>query len=80
MNLSCASNDDRPSADELLQQLERECQGVIPTATLSLLLEPLRALIAIVPDERDELQLEASINQFEDVLEAFLLREAPTSS
>lgn len=80
MNASCASNDDRPSADELLQQLERECQGVIPSATLMLLLEPLQALVAIVPDERDELQVEAAINQFEDVLEAFLLREAPTSS
>lgn len=80
MNASCAPKDDRPSIDELLQQLERECQGVIPDATLSLLLEPLRALIAMVPAERDELQVEAALNRFEDVLEAFLLREAPTSS
>lgn len=80
MNASCASDDDGPLIGELLQQLERECQGVIPAATLTLLLEPLRRLVAIVPDERDELQVEASLNRFEDVLEAFLLREATKST
>ncbi|HEY5960258.1 MAG TPA: hypothetical protein VIV60_27080 [Polyangiaceae bacterium] len=80
MNAPCASNDERPTTEELLLQLERECQNVIPAATLALLLEPLRALVAIASDERDELQVEAALNRFEDVLEAFLLREAPTSS
>lgn len=80
MNASRASNDERPTNDELLQQLERECQGLIPASTLALLLEPLRTLIATVPAERDELVVEAAINRFEDVLEAFLLGEAPTSS
>jgi hypothetical protein len=80
MNLSRASTDTSLPNEELLQQLERECQGIIPAETLALLLEPLWTLVAKVPAENDELLAEAAINRFEDVLEAFLLREAPTSS
>lgn len=80
MNASCAWNDERSNLDELLQQLERECLGIVPAATLGLLLEPLRALAATVPAERDALLAEAAINRFEDVLEAFLMKETSTSS
>jgi len=80
MNVPCPPTADLPTIDELIQQLERDCQGIIPTDTLTLLLVPLYELAAMAPTERDESLVETAVNRFEDVLEAFLLNEAALPS